>query len=222
MRYYPIFLDITNKPCIVIGGGKVAERKVVSLLNAGARITVISPNVTSRLDKMARSGKFSLIKRPYKKGDLKEALLVYATTDDKVTNARVSEEAKKKGILLNIADDPGGCDFIVPSVAERGSLSIAISTGGSSPALAKSLRMEVEERYGDEYAVFLDIMAAIRQKLLTKGSGSDKNRKLFNKLAASSIPEMIRDGRWKEVDKTIVSLLGEEFSLTSLGIKKGR
>jgi len=222
MRYYPIFLDIKNKPCIVIGGGKVAERKVVSLLNAGARITVISPDVTSRLDKMAQSGKIGLIKRPYRKGDLKGALLVYATTDDKVVNTRISEEAEKKGILLNVADAPDNCNFIVPSVVERGALSIAISTGGTSPAFAKSLRMEMEERYGKEYALFLNIMAAIRQKLLTKGSGSDKNRKLFNKLASFSIPEMIGDERWKEVDKTIISLLGEEFSLASLGIKKGR
>lgn len=222
MRYYPIYLDIKGKKCIVIGGGKVAERKVFSLLNAGARITVISPDVTSKLDKMARSGKIDLIKRPYRKGDLKEALLVYATTDDKVANTRISEEAEKKGILLNVADNPDGCDFIVPSVVERGDLSIAISTGGSSPALAKRLRMEMEERYGEDYAVFLDIMAAIRRKLLTKGTENDKNRKVFNKLASSPMPEMIGDGRWEEVDKIIASLLGEEFSLTSLGIKKGR
>lgn len=222
MKYYPIYLDIKGKKCIVIGGGKVAERKVFSLLNAGARITVISPDVTSKLDKMAWNGKIDLLKRPYRKGDLKEALLVYATTDDKVANTRISEEAEKKGILLNVADNPDGCDFIVPSVVERGSLSIAISTGGSSPALAKKLRLEMEERYGEEYAVFLDIMAAIRRKLLTKGTENDKNRKVFNKLASSSMPEMIGNGRWEEVDKIIVSLLGEEFSLTSLGIKKGR
>lgn len=222
MRYYPIYLDIKGKKCAVIGGGDVAARKVASLLNAGAKVRVISPDVISKLDKMARSGKIDLIKRPYRKGDLKGALLVYATTDDKVVNTRISEEAEKKGILLNVADAPDNCNFIVPSVVERGALSIAISTGGASPAFAKRLRMEMEERYGEEYAVFLDIMAAIRRKLLTKGSEGDKNRKLFNKLASSDIPEIIRDGRWKEVDKTIISLLGEDFSLTSLGIKKGR
>ncbi len=222
MRHYPIYLDIEGKKCVVIGGGKVAERKVASLLNAGAKVRVISPVVTAALEKAAGERKISLSKRQYRKGDLRKVLLAYAATDDVSTNIRVFLEAREKGVLLNVVDNPESSHFIVPSVVERGRLSIAISTGGTSPAFAKNLRIEMEERYGDEYAAFLDIMAAIRQKLLTKGSGSDKNRKLFNKLASSSMPEMIKNGRWKEVDKIITSLLGEEFSLTSLGIKKGR
>lgn len=220
MRYYPIFLDIRDRNCLVIGGGEVAERKVNSLLSAGARVTVISPEVTDNLDRMEKDGKIRVIKRPYRKGDLKGAFLAYAATDDEDINRMVYAEAEKEGILLNVVDDPEKCGFIVPSVVERGALSIAISTGGASPAFAKRLRMEMEERYGDEYAVFLEIMAAIRQKLLTKGGESDKNKKIFNKLASSSIPEMVRDGRWEEIEETIVSLLGEDFSLASLGLRK--
>ncbi|HLB05818.1 MAG TPA: bifunctional precorrin-2 dehydrogenase/sirohydrochlorin ferrochelatase [Thermodesulfobacteriota bacterium] len=220
MKYYPIFLDIRNKPCVVIGGGDVAERKVVSLLSAGARITVVSPEFTISLEGMGEDGKILLIKRPYQEGDLKEAFLAYAATNEEDINNRVYMEGEKEGILLNVVDEPDMCDFIVPSVVKRGALSIAISTGGASPAFAKRLRLEMEERYGEEYSVFLEIMAAIRQKLLTKGSVSDKNKKIFNKLASSSMPDMIKMERWNEVDETIVSLLGEDFSLASLGIKK--
>lgn len=220
MKYYPIFLDIRNKPCVVIGGGDVAERKVVSLLSAGARVTVVSPEFTVNLVRMGEDGKILLIRRLYQDGDLKGAFLAYAATDDEDINSRVYMEGAKEGILLNVVDEPEMCDFIVPSVVKRGALSIAISTGGASPAFAKRLRMEMEERYGEEYSVFLEIMAAIRQKLLTKGSVSGKNRKIFNKLASSSIPDMIKMERWDEVDETIISLLGEDFSLASLGIKK--
>lgn len=220
MKYYPIFLDIRNKACVVIGGGDVAERKVVLLLSAGARVSVVSPEFTVNLVRMGEDGKILLIRRPYQEGDLKGAFLAYAATDDEDINNRVYMEGEREGVLLNVVDEPEMCNFIVPSVVNRGALSIAISTGGSSPAFAKRLRTEMEERYGEEYSVFLEIMAAIRQKLLTKGSVSGKNRKIFNKLASSSMPEMIKMERWDEVDETIVSLLGEDFSLASLGIKK--
>ena len=220
MRYYPIYLDIRGRVCIVIGGGKVAERKVVSLLHAGAKVRVVSPVVTMSLKEMSGKGIIGWKERLYRKGDLKGAFMAYAATDDEDVNRKISEEAHGNRVLLNIADEPEMCDFIIPSVVERGRLSIAISTGGASPALAKRLKLDLEERYGEEYALFLETMAAIRQKLLTKEVASDKNRKIFNKLASSTMPEMIRDGRWKDVDKTIISLLGEDFSIASLGIKK--
>lgn len=220
MRYYPIYLDIRGRACIVIGGGEVAERKVVSLLNAGAKVRVVSPVVTESLKEMSGNGMIGWKERPYRKGDLKGAFMAYAATDDEDISRKISEEAHENGVLLNLANEPEICDFIVPSVVERGRLSIAISTGGASPAFAKRVRLEMEVKYGEEYAVFLDIMAAIRQKLLTKETGGAKNRKIFNKLASSTIPEMIKGGRWKDVDRTIISLLGEEFSIASLGIKK--
>lgn len=220
MRYYPIYLDIRDKPCVVIGGGDVAERKVLSLLNAGAKVTVVSPEVTDILKGISRDGRIEIKERPYKEGDLKSAFMAYAATDNEDINYKISEEARKRGVLLNVVDEPEMCDFIVPSVVERGLLSIAISTGGASPAFAKRLRLEMEEMYGEEYALFLEIMAAIRRKLLTKEAESVKKRKFFNKLASSSIPEMIKAGRWKDVDRTIISLLGKDFSIASLGIKK--
>lgn len=220
VKYYPIYLNIKEKHCVVIGGGSVAERKVNSLLDAGAKVTVISPEITHALEDLRSERRITVVSRPYHEGDLEGALIAYAATDNEDINKEISKEAKSKGVLLNIVDEPKRCDFIVPSVVERGRLSIAVSTGGASPALAKELRAELEERYGEEYATFLEIMAAIRQKLLTKERESDKNRKIFNKLASSSIPEMIKKGEWQEVDRTIISLAGKDFSLASLGIEK--
>lgn len=221
MKYYPIFLDIKDKPCVVIGGGTVAERKAISLVDAGARVTVISPDATPVLGEMAMAGRVVIKNRTYQDGDLDGAFMAYAATDDDGINGLVAEEARRRRVLLNVADTPALCDFIVPSVVERGRLSIAISTSGASPAFTMRLRKELDKMYGEEYAVFLDIMAAIRQKLLTRGVESDKNRKIFNELASSGIPSMIRDGRWEDVDKTIVSILGDEFPVHSLGFKKG-
>lgn len=221
MRYYPICLEIKGKVCIVVGGGEVAERKVLSLLNAGAEVKVVSPVVTERLQKISAEGGLLWIKRIYEEGDLEGAFLAYAASDNEDVNRRISDEAAKGRVLLNVVDQPEICDFIVPSVVERGLLTIAVSTGGASPAFARRMRLELEEMYGEEYAVFLEIMAAVRQKLLTKKDGSVNNRSIFNELASLPIPEMIRDGRWNDVDRTITTLLGEEFSLTSIGIKKG-
>lgn len=220
MKYYPVYLDIRDKPCVVIGGGNVSERKVLSLLNAGANVTVISPDITAKINCLKEEGKVAVIRRLYSDGDLKGAVLVFAATDCEEANRKISEEAHNRGILLNMADNPEVCDFIVPSVVERGPLSIAISTGGASPAFAKRVREELEDRYGGEYAIFLDIMAAVRQKLLTIRAENVKKRKFFNKLASSSIPELIKAGKWEEVDNTITSILGEGFSLDSLEIKK--
>ena len=218
MKYYPIYLDIRDKLCVVIGGGFVAERKVISLLDAGARVTLVSPETTSSLNDMAIAGRIMFKKRPYQDGDLDGAFMAYAATGDKDVNSLVVSEGRKKGVLCNVINAADMCDFIVPSVVERGDLLIAISTCGASPAFAKRLRNELQERYGAEYAVFLDIMAAIRQKLLTKGFENDKNRKIFNELASSGIPSMIKDGRLEQVNDTLVAILGDDFTISSLGI----
>lgn len=220
MRYYPINLDIRDKPCVVIGGGKVAERKTFSLVKAGARVKIISPDATDKLKCLEAEGKVIIARRLYKNRELKGAFLVFAATDNEDVNRKISEQARNRGILVNVVDRPEICDFIVPSVVERGLLSIAISTGGASPAFAKRLREEMEECYGEEHVQFLEIMAAIRQKLLTIKADNVKKRKFFNKLAYSSMPELIKAGMWEDVDRIIISLLGEDFSIASLKIKK--
>src|SRR3990172_13053489 len=168
MRYYPIFLDIKGKSCVVIGGGNVAERKVLSLLDAGAKVLVISPKLTPALKKLANKKKIGYCPKAYEKGNLKGFFLAYSATNDQKVNRDVFNEAKRQGVLLNVVDVPELCIFFFLWVEERGDLLIAFSTPGKSPAMAKKIRQQLEKGFGKEYAVFLDIMGKIRDKGWTR------------------------------------------------------
>ncbi|MBI3756001.1 MAG: bifunctional precorrin-2 dehydrogenase/sirohydrochlorin ferrochelatase [Deltaproteobacteria bacterium] len=207
MRYYPIFLDIKRKPCVVIGGGNVAERKVVSLLDAGARVLVISPELTPALKKLASKKKIGYCPKSYEHGDLKGFFLAYSATNNSRVNKGVFKEAKEQAVLLNVVDVPELCNFIVPSVVDRGDLLIAISTSGKSPAMAKKIRQQLEKEFGKEYAVFLEIMGKIRDKLLTVSKESDKNKKIFENIVNSPMLEWIRQGRKKEMNRFLKETL---------------
>ncbi|MBI5285967.1 MAG: bifunctional precorrin-2 dehydrogenase/sirohydrochlorin ferrochelatase [Deltaproteobacteria bacterium] len=219
MRYYPIFLDIKDKPCVVIGGGKVAERKVLSLLDAGARVVVISPRVTPTLKRLVSKKEITHCPKAYESGDLKGFTLAYSATDSKTVSQRVYEEAKREGILLNVVDAPGLCSFIVPSLVERGDLLIAISTSGKSPAMAKRLRKKLELEFGDEYQVFLRLMGVVRDKLLKKARESAKNKRVFEKLVDSPLLSWIRGGKKRDINRLLKKTLGSEFTLSRLKVK---
>lgn len=218
MRYYPVYVDIKDKPCAVIGGGEVAERKVLSLIEAGANVTVISPKTTKTIKELASTGRVTVYKRKYKKGDLKGTFLTVSATDSKEVNGAVFEEATELNILVNVVDDPPHCNFIVPSVVKRGDLTIAISTAGKSPYLAKTIRIELEKKYGVEYGPFVDILGAVRNKLLKSRMNHDKKERVFKALASSPVPSLIREKRASEIDRLLKSFLGEGYTLKSLGI----
>ncbi|MFQ5826028.1 MAG: bifunctional precorrin-2 dehydrogenase/sirohydrochlorin ferrochelatase [Dehalococcoidia bacterium] len=131
--YYPVFLNIAGRRCLVIGGGEVAERKVASLLDCGGRVTVISPRLSPGLEEKQAQGAIEALARDFQPGDLEGAFLVIAATDDPGVNDKIVREARKRGILINVVDQPGECDFIVPSTVHRGELVVAISTGGQKP-----------------------------------------------------------------------------------------
>jgi precorrin-2 dehydrogenase/sirohydrochlorin ferrochelatase len=162
--YYPIFLNLKGKKCVVAGGGKVAERKALSLLKSGAKVTVISPECTERLKKENLKGRIKYISRRYKKGDLKNAFLVIAATDSGETNRKISEDAP---YLVNVVDMPLLCNFIAPSVIRRGPLTIAVSTSGISPSLARTIRKELEGLYGREFVKHLNYIKKMRVKALS-------------------------------------------------------
>lgn len=219
MRYYPINLDIRNRECLVVGGGKVAERKVESLLSCGARVKVISPELTPHLQGLLEEKKITYVARNYQSGDLEGVLLVIACTNDSAINASVSSEAQRRNTLCNIVDKPDLCNFTVPSVVLRGDLLIAISTGGRSPALAKKLRRELEDTYGHEYADFLRIMGAVRPRVLAKGRSQPENEAIFNRLVSSELLDWIRTKNQARIDSFLQEVLGPEFGLSKLGIK---
>jgi siroheme synthase-like protein len=167
--YYPIFLNIKDKKCVVVGGGQVALRKVKMLLDGRANVFVISPNPHPEIIKLSKRKAIHLIQRDYKTGDLKEAVITLACTDVKEVNRKVADEAKKARVPVNVADDPERSTFITPSFFKRGNLTIAVSTAGVSPALARKIRTKLEKSFGKEYASLLSLIGEVRSKLKEKG-----------------------------------------------------
>ncbi|MBW2411537.1 MAG: bifunctional precorrin-2 dehydrogenase/sirohydrochlorin ferrochelatase [Deltaproteobacteria bacterium] len=216
MRYYPINLDIQGKRCLVVGGGSVGARKVITLLNCGAAVTVVSPRTTEKLNELAKAGSITLRNRSYRTTDLKDVFLVIGATDDESLNQKISSDADSHDILCNIADRPAVCNFILPSIVHRGDLVITISTSGKSPALAKNLRKTLERQFGEEYAVMLQLMGAIREKLLRQAHEPEAHKHLFNQLIDNGLLEMIREGRKDDINGLLENTLGHEFKYDAL------
>jgi len=203
--FYPIFLKIKKKPVLVVGGGKVAERKINSLLEYGAKIFVVSKELTKGLRELVDKGKIEYLGKDFLVDQLDEKLLVIVATDDPLFNRYVAQEAEKKGILVNVADQPADCSFIVPSILKRGDLVIAISTSGKSPFLAKKIREELESKFGSEYRIFLEIFSAIRSILIE--SGKDQKEKILERLYNSDMLNKIRERDIEGMVKIINDLI---------------
>ncbi len=213
MRYYPLFLDIARRRCVVVGGGSVAERKVGRLLACGASVEVVGASLTPALAALKEEGRIVHRAADYHEDRLRGAVLVIGATDNAAVNERIARDARAQGIPVNIVDDPARCDFILPAVVERGDLAIAVSTGGKSPALAKKLKTELENAYGPEYAKLLDILGELREKVIAGGRPSAENRELFEAVVSSDILDHIRVGQWKWVEELIHELTGIEMEV---------
>lgn len=217
MKYYPVNLDIKDKNCLVIGGGSVGTRKVKTLLECDAIVTIISPVVTKEIQELSDNGSIKLKKRSYRRSDINEkTFLVIGATDNDNLNQLIRKDAKRFNLLCNIADCPEICNFILPAIVQRGDLIITISTSGKSPAFTKKLRQHLEKEYGDEYVEFLQLMGAIRKKLLKSKHESEVHKHLFEQLIDRGLIEMIKNEKKKEIDVLLVDLLGKEYSLSSL------
>ncbi|MBI1940945.1 MAG: bifunctional precorrin-2 dehydrogenase/sirohydrochlorin ferrochelatase [Acidobacteria bacterium] len=184
MRYYPIFLDVRGRRAVVVGGGKVAERKVQSLLHAQAAVNVISPELTPRLALLAAKKKITVSPRAYQEGDLDQALLAFAATDDPSTQQRVHKDAKAAGALVNLADNRRGSGFLVPASFAQGDLLVAISTAGASPALARRLRRQLQATMGNEYRAYLRFMREARRQVKGLIPNQQQRAQVFRRLAA--------------------------------------
>jgi precorrin-2 dehydrogenase/sirohydrochlorin ferrochelatase len=216
MKYYPVMLDIRGRRCLVVGGGKVATRKVTGLLACGARVSVVSPALSDRLLALARRGRISWRQRSYEASDLQSVFLVIGATDDEGLNRRISEDAQRLDRLCNIADRPKACNFILPSIVHRGDLIVTVSTSGSSPAFAKSERRRLEGQYGNEYDLFLKLMGAVRRKLLAEAHAPEAHKPLFEHLIAADLASLIREGDTEAVDKVLAGVLGEGYTWSAL------
>jgi precorrin-2 dehydrogenase/sirohydrochlorin ferrochelatase len=164
---YPVFIRLKNARCTVIGGGKVAARKVGMLLACGARVKVISPEVVAELDAWARDGVVEWVKRGFTKGDTEGSFMVISATDDREVNTAVAGECAARNILLNVVDQPEFCSFYVPSVVRRGPLTIAVSTEGKSPLFARKMREKLEREVPPAFGEFVEYLGVVRDKVIT-------------------------------------------------------
>lgn len=204
--YFPILLDLGGRPCLVVGGGRVAERKVDGLLAAGGRVTVVSPSLTDRLLAWAREGRVRHVAREYRDGDLDGFALAFVATDDGSVNEQVAREGRARGVWVNAADDPARSDFILPSVLRRGELVVAVATGGASPALSRAIREELEGYFTQDYAELVELVADVRRELRrqTRPRGWDAWRAALD----GSVRRLVAEGRREEARARLLSRLG--------------
>ena len=214
--YYPIFLDLHNKNVLVVGGGKVAERKILNLLKYGCRIRVVSPGLTSQLEKLVVEKKIQHIPEQSLNKAMDEASIVIAATDDPVVNEKIASRAKEKGLLVNAVDQPQDCNFIMPSIVKSGNLQIAISTGGKSPALAKKIRKELQALFGSEYGSLVELLGMLRTEVLAQGGTSSKNKPFFENLVSSDLLDLIRKGDIDGIRAALESTLGAGFPVDDI------
>jgi precorrin-2 dehydrogenase len=207
MRYYPVFLDIAGKPVIVIGGGNIAHQKVVGLLKADAQVTVVSPDLNREMASLAKAGRFRHVERDYAPGDLEGYALAFVATDDGSVNATVAAEGKERRVWVNAVDDPPYCDFIMPGIAQQGDLIVAVSTSGTSPAMARKMREEIEAFLTEDWALMLELAAEVRAELREKGKLVDSE--IWNKALDGELRQLLAEGRRPEAKERLLRSLLE-------------
>ena len=216
MSYYPIFLKLEGNTALIVGGGRVAQRKAETLLEYGASVRIVARTLVPELKKLIENGRIMGLGEEFHEKHLEGVSLVIAATDDKQLNQRVSKCAQSRGLLVNAVDQPEDCSFFVPSIVNRGDLSIAISTAGKSPALAKKIRGELEEQFGSEYAIFLTIMGRLRKKILSRHYSQEKNKRIFSRIVDSQILHALARRDWKTVESTLGDILPEDLPIKSI------
>jgi precorrin-2 dehydrogenase / sirohydrochlorin ferrochelatase len=193
MGFYPVSLDLGGRPCVVVGGGVVAQRRVEALLEAGAAVTVVSPDLTPVLADLARGDRIRHVERAYRQGDLAGATLAFAAADDASVTPAVAREAREGGIWMNASDDPEHCDFILPGIVRRGVLTVAVGSGGASPALTRALREYLDRALGDEWTALGELAATARRELRAAGRAADAET--WRRALGADVRALLAEGR---------------------------
>ena len=206
--YYPIFLDLQDQRCVVVGGGTIGERKVKGLLDVGAYVVLISPEVTDGLARLGESGQIELVQRTFRKGDVEGAVLVFSATGSPEVNRRVAAEAGVNAVLLNSAEGSVAGDFILPSVFRQGALQVALSTGGGSPAYVRMVREWLEEIFGPEHGKLVDFLERLRPRVMARfPDDAGRRRAVWDRLVRWETVQLIRQRRWDQVEEMVVQCL---------------
>ncbi|WP_282941255.1 bifunctional precorrin-2 dehydrogenase/sirohydrochlorin ferrochelatase [Paenibacillus sp. RC67] len=219
--FYPLMLNAKDKPCVIIGGGAVAERKAEALIEAGAQVTVISPSCTPQLERWGQEGIITLVHESYhaELPQLIRALLVFAATDKPEVNAAVRREAESLGKLVNVADDSERSGFIVPATVRRGKLLISVSTAGASPAVARKVKQELEQTFGEEYEVYLDLLHDLRFLIQSILTDTGERQRWFRSMLGWDLLPLIRSGRFPASGKKeLMEIIKREP--TSVGLER--
>ncbi len=223
MRYFPLFLDLINKPVLVVGGGEVASRKVEALLKAGADVTIVSPTLVDYLSGLAKEQQLRWIQRFYSSDIVtKDFIQVWATTDNPDLNHQVYKDAKELGILVNVVDDKPYCDFITPSMINRGRIQIAISSGGASPVLIRNIREKLETILPQNMGLLAEFANSKRNSIKEALPSVDLRRKYWEQFFSNPDVENARDNRELETiyKATLVEPLDEKGSCTWIYVGK--
>jgi len=218
VQYHPVHLDLRGRPCVVIGGGEVGGAKVASLLEAEARVTVVSPVLVPALAALADTHEIVHHPRPYRPGDLAGAALAYVAVADPAVQAAVAAEASAAGVFVNVVDVPALCTFIAPAVVRRGPVVVAVSTGGASPALARRLRQDLEARIGAEYGLAATILAKVRPLVRASHTDAADRSRTFARLVDGPLLEALRARDADSVDAILRDTVGDGASLAALGV----
>ena len=192
INYYPVFLALQGKLCLVVGGGDVAARKVASLLECGASVRVVSPTLLPELETLAGEGQITALRRPFTSADTTGASLVIAATNQPAVNRLVALDCRQKKIPVNVVDAPELCDFLVPATIRRGPLTIAVSTGGTLPAMARKIRRKLEEDFDQNYGLLLAALGSARSRVFAEIADSGRRRRIFSALAAADLLSVIQ------------------------------
>ncbi len=203
--YYPVYLDLRGKRCVVVGGGEIGERKVEGLLDSSAEVTLISPDITPRLHELVEAGRIVWHPRKYQQGDLEGAFLAIAATDHRDVNQAIAAEAEREKVVLNVVDDAPLCTFIAPSIVRRGEVTLAISTGGSSPALARKLKETIQ---GSDLLRYADLAGVLsRARTLVKQRRLAVDADLWQAGITDSLIDLVDSGKSEEALEALMSFL---------------
>jgi len=198
---YPVSLNLEDRKCVIIGGGIIAERKVVTLLEAGAVVRVVSPDLTDKLQELANHSLIEYIPSDYESHHLDSAFLVIAATNIREVNKAVFDEAQQRGILVNVVDDPELCTFFAPAVVRRGDLTISVSTAGKSPSLSRRIREQLEAIYGLEYSDFVELLGEIRAEVIEQHLDYNESARAFREILNSEVLDMLAHGEYDKAKK---------------------
>jgi precorrin-2 dehydrogenase len=209
--YYPVYIQLKEQPCVVIGGGKIAEGKVEGLLAVEAKVTLISPDLTPHLQDLVKQNRITYLSRTYQPGDLTGAFIVICATDQAEINHQVWQEASANNQLVNVVDDTPRCNFIAPSILRKGDLTIAISTSGKAPALAVRLKERWQRELGPEYERFLELAGKLREPLAHHIPDFETRKTLWYELVDSDILDVLARGDEESAKEIISQVVGFEF-----------